>query len=122
MVKNPPANTGDMDAIPDLGRSHMPQSNSAPAPQLLNLCPRAQELQLLKPGYPRARALQPESSPGSQLEKSLHTVTKTQHHQKFKKKLFRTGFLTWFRDIILSFKRSVSWMKKNSKVYFQVPH
>ena len=27
VVKNPPANVGDTDAIPGLGRSHMPQSN-----------------------------------------------------------------------------------------------
>jgi len=26
-VKNPPANAGDKGSIPDLGRSHMPQSN-----------------------------------------------------------------------------------------------
>ena len=27
VVKNPPANAGDMGSSPDLGRSHMPQSN-----------------------------------------------------------------------------------------------
>ena len=27
VVKNPPANAGDTGSIPDLGRSHMPQSN-----------------------------------------------------------------------------------------------
>ena len=27
VVKNPPANAGDMGSIPGLGRSHMPQSN-----------------------------------------------------------------------------------------------
>ena len=27
VVKNPPANAGDMDSIPGLGRTHMPQSN-----------------------------------------------------------------------------------------------
>ena len=27
VVKNPPANAGDMDSSPGLGRSHMPQSN-----------------------------------------------------------------------------------------------
>ena len=27
VVKNPPANTGDADLLPDLGRSHMPRSN-----------------------------------------------------------------------------------------------
>ena len=29
MVKNPPANAGDTGSIPDLGRSHMPQSDKA---------------------------------------------------------------------------------------------
>ena len=27
VVKNPPANAGDMGSVPGLGRSHMPQSN-----------------------------------------------------------------------------------------------
>ena len=27
VVKNPPANAGDTGSIPDLGRSHIPQSN-----------------------------------------------------------------------------------------------
>ena len=49
VVKNPPANAGNMGSIPDLGGSHVPQSNSAPAPQLLSLCSRAQE-----PQCPRA--------------------------------------------------------------------
>ena len=35
VVKNPPANAGDMGSIPDLERSHMPQGNYARAPQLL---------------------------------------------------------------------------------------
>ena len=51
MVKNPPANAGDMGSIPGLGRSHMPWSNSARAPQLLSLHSRAREPQLLKPAH-----------------------------------------------------------------------
>ena len=35
MVKNPPANTGDMGLIPGLGRSHRLRSNSAHEPELL---------------------------------------------------------------------------------------
>ena len=35
MVKNLPANAEDMGSIPDPGRSHMPGSISARAPQLL---------------------------------------------------------------------------------------
>ena len=49
MVKNPPANAGDTGSSPGPGRSHMPQSNQARAPQLLSLRSRAREPQLLKP-------------------------------------------------------------------------
>ena len=49
MVKNPPANAGDMGLSPGPGRSHMLQSNSARAPQLLSLRSRAREPQLLSP-------------------------------------------------------------------------
>ena len=70
MVKNLPANAGDMGLSPGLGRSHMPRSNLARAPQLLSLCSRARELQLLRlhattteARMPRARALQQEKPP-----------------------------------------------------------
>ena len=49
VVKNPPANAGDTGLSPGLGRSHMPRSNWARKPQLLSLCSRAHEPQLLKP-------------------------------------------------------------------------
>ena len=49
MVKNLPANAGDMGSSPGLGRSHMPQSNEARVPQLLSMHSRAREPQLLKP-------------------------------------------------------------------------
>ena len=49
VVGNLPANTRDMGSSPGLGGSHMPWSNSARAPQLLSLCSRAHEPQLLKP-------------------------------------------------------------------------
>ena len=48
-VKNLPACAWDTGSIPDLGRSHMPQSNKACVPKLLNLSSGAQELQLLRP-------------------------------------------------------------------------
>ena len=35
LVKNPPANAGDMGLIPGLGRSHMVWRNKAHGPQLL---------------------------------------------------------------------------------------
>ena len=60
VVKNLPVNVGDRGSIPGPGRSHMPWSNSAHGPQLLNLCSRARELQLLKPMCPQAHALQQE--------------------------------------------------------------
>ena len=70
MVKNPPANAGDTGSSPGPGRSHMPQSNQACAPQLLSLCSRAREPQLLSPRATateartsRARALQQEKPP-----------------------------------------------------------
>ena len=58
VVKNPPANARDMGAIPGLGRLHVPQNNWAWVPQVLSLCSRAREAQLLKPKHPPARALQ----------------------------------------------------------------
>ena len=47
VVKNSLANARDTGSIPDAGRSHMPQSNSAWVPQPLSLCSRAREPQLL---------------------------------------------------------------------------
>ena len=49
LVKNLPASTGHTGLIPDPGRFHMPQSLQAHAPQPLNLCSKARELQLLSP-------------------------------------------------------------------------
>ena len=41
MVKNPPANAGDMGSTPGLGRVHMLQGDLAHAPQVLKLaCPK----------------------------------------------------------------------------------
>ena len=83
-----------MGSIPGPGRFHMPQSNYAHAPQLLNLCSGVRDLQLLKPMHPRthaireataikAHALQLESSLCSpQLEKVCAKATKTQESQK----------------------------------------
>ena len=49
VVKNPPAKAGDTGSSPGLGRSYMPRSNKARAPQLLSLRSRAREPHLLKP-------------------------------------------------------------------------
>ena len=49
VVKNPPANAGHTGSSPGPGKSHMPWSNEARAPQLLSLHSRAREPQLLSP-------------------------------------------------------------------------
>ena len=86
VVKSLPTSAGDTSLIPYLGRSHILRSNWAHAPQLWNLCSRAQEPQVLKAVRPiacaqqhekppqwEAHAPQLETSPCSpQLEKSLH--------------------------------------------------
>ena len=58
VVKNLPAGVGDVGSIPDPGRSPMPWSNQAHAPQLLSLCSRAWESQRRRPMHPRICALQ----------------------------------------------------------------
>ena len=69
MVKNLPANAGDTGSIPGPGRSHTLQSSQAQAPQLLSLCPGAQEQQpraqvtFTEVHTLRARARQPEKPP-----------------------------------------------------------
>ena len=70
VVKNPPANAGDMGSIPGPERSHMPRSNWAYVPQLLSLRSRAHEPQLLstcatatEAHAPRARTPQQEKPP-----------------------------------------------------------
>ena len=49
VVKNTPANEGDMGLVPCQGRSHVLQSNKACVLQLLSLCSRAREPELLSP-------------------------------------------------------------------------
>ena len=70
VVKNPPADAGDTGSSPGPGRSFMPRSNEARAPQLLSLRSRARKPQLLSPRattaeacVPRARAPQQEKPP-----------------------------------------------------------
>ena len=72
VVKNPPANAGDTASSPDRGRSHMPRSNYARAPQLLS--PRATTTE--------ARAPQQEKPPLTATRESLCAATKTQCSQK----------------------------------------
>ena len=63
VVKTPPANTVDVGSNPGPRRFHMPQSNQAYVPQLLNLCSRTQKLNLLKPSHSRAHVLQQKKPP-----------------------------------------------------------
>ena len=65
-----PAMQGDLGSIPGLGRSHMLWNNKACGPQLLSLCSRAWEPQLLSSHVttteahtPRTHALQQEKPP-----------------------------------------------------------
>ena len=67
VVKNLPANAGDVGLSPGLGRSHTPRSNKACAPQLLSLRSRACKPQITslraattEARTPRARAPQEE--------------------------------------------------------------
>ena len=61
VVKHLPASARDTGSIHGPGRFHMPRSNSAHVPQLLNLRSRAHELELLKPMHPRAHMLHKKS-------------------------------------------------------------
>ena len=54
VVKNPPANSGDMGSKLAWGSLHLPQSNKAHAPQLLRASSRAPMPQLLKPTCPES--------------------------------------------------------------------
>ena len=70
VLKNLPADAGNTGSSPGLGRSHMLRSKKARAPQLLGLCSRAREQQLLRPHAttteargPRALAPQQEKPP-----------------------------------------------------------
>ena len=68
VVKNPPANSRDMDSIPGAGRSFMLQSNQAHAPRLLSLCvePRSHNhwgLWALEPGLCDPRSQHSEKPP-----------------------------------------------------------
>ena len=59
VVKNLPANTGDMGSIPGPRRSHMLRSNLACVAQLLSLCSRACEPQLWSPRATTTEACAP---------------------------------------------------------------
>ena len=68
VLKNPPADAGDTDLIPGLGRSHGPWSNKAHAPQLPSLCSRARDPQLPSP-WATAPAAHAPQSPCSEMRR-----------------------------------------------------
>ena len=72
VVKNPSAKAGDLGLIPDPGRSHILQSTSACTSQLLNLCSRAGEPQLLSPCATTTEVQAPRA----------HGVPQRSHHNK----------------------------------------
>ena len=53
MVKNVPANAGDMGLIPGLGRTHLPLSNEACELQLLSPCTAIAEAHVPRPCAPQ---------------------------------------------------------------------
>ena len=83
MVWNLPANATDTGSIPDPGRSHMPWSSKAHAPEPLR--PRAVATEA---SSPRARALQQEKpgdnqrAPQRSTTREAGAATESQHSQK----------------------------------------
>ena len=73
VVKNPPANPGDMGLIPAPGGSHVPWSNWSRVPQL-PLSPRARGS--------ASREAPAKRSPLTTTRESPFAATKTQHNQK----------------------------------------
>ena len=76
-----------MGSSPGPGRSHMPRSNKAHAPQQLSLRSRAREPQLLSPRaataeahVPRARALQQERPPQREARALQRGVAPAHHN------------------------------------------
>ena len=65
VVKNPPANAGDACSVPGLGRCNMLPAleQLSPVLQLLSLCSRAREPQLLKAARPSGQAPHQEKLP-----------------------------------------------------------
>ena len=86
MVESLPANAGDMGSSPGLGRSHMPQSGWARAPQLLSL--RVWSLCSATRGCDSERPANRDEEwpPLATTRESPRTETRTQHSQKLKKR------------------------------------
>ena len=84
-VQNLPANAGDRGSGPDLGKSHVPQSNEARVLQLLSLSSRAWEPQLLSPHTAAAKPGQRAHAPGQKKShqpgaQALQQIVASTHH------------------------------------------
>ena len=88
VVKNPPANAGDTDSIPDPGRYPHTSEQLSHVPQLLGLCSRTAGTEARAPqspcsatrGAPQHEACSPQLESGTrslQLEGSLHSSEDT---------------------------------------------
>ena len=66
VVKDLPAMVGDTSSIPSPGRSHMPWSNEADASQLLSLCSRSWDRQLLSLHATTSEATHPKANTSQQ--------------------------------------------------------
>ena len=86
MVKNPPANAGDTGSIPGPGRSHMPRSNRAHAPQLLKTA-RLEPMLRNKRSHcsEKPTLCNEEQPPLVATRESPRAATKTQRSQKINK-------------------------------------
>ena len=128
VVKNLPANAGDADSILGLGRFHMPQSSQAHKPQLLSLCSRVQEPQLLSPRTATTGAHMPWSPFSTTRDatamRSLHNATreKSMHSNKdphSQKKIHCQrkghGFNPWSRKIPHAMEKLTSPRAANSE-------
>ena len=73
---------GDVGSVPWSGRSHMPWSDQGLAPQLLSLCSRVWESQLLSPHATKREAHMPYSlcsTRQTSIMRSAHTVLSRRH-------------------------------------------
>ena len=83
VVKNPPANAGNMGSIPGWGRFRVPRSNQACEPQLPKpMYPRAHPLHQEKPPQGEAYVPQTRAAPLAPTGESPCTATKIQCSQK----------------------------------------
>ena len=93
VVKNPPVNAGSMGLIPSHERLRMALGNQAQVPQLLSLCPRAREPQLLSQDAPTAKAATTKSR--CQTPLYLTSCQRTEYYRNFQSTLLLIGRLNY---------------------------